>query len=103
VRKVPLLFFSSSRDSKTGIVYLKVVNQSKDPMAVHVTVPGAAIAAKGESVAMTANSPDDTNSVLEPMKIAPVTAPIDGLGSDFTKTFPPYSITILEMKATNAR
>ena len=102
-RKVPLLFFSSSRDSKTGTIYLKVVNQSKDPMPVHVTVPGAAIAAKGQSVAMTASSPDDTNSALQPSKIVPVTAPIDGLGSDFTKTFPPYSITILELKRTNAR
>jgi alpha-N-arabinofuranosidase len=97
-RKVSNLFFSASRDTKSGTIYLKVVNPAKDPAAVHVTVPGAAIAAKGQSIALTANSLDDTNSIDAPAKIVPVTAPVDGLSADFTKTFPPYSITILELK-----
>lgn len=46
---------------------------------------------------------DDTNSIEVPTTLGPVTAPVDGLSADFTKTFLPYSITILEMNATNAR
>jgi alpha-N-arabinofuranosidase len=41
---------------------------------------------------------DDTNSLLEPTKIVPVTEKVKGLGTRFTRTFPPYSITILELK-----
>jgi alpha-N-arabinofuranosidase len=102
VRKVPSLFFSATQDAKTKTVYLKIVNPLKDPTPVHIAVTGASIFAKGESIAMAA-APDDTNSILAPKKVVPVTTAVDGLGADFTKTFPPYSITILEMKATNAR
>ena len=45
-----------------------------------------------------AASPDDTNSSTEPTKIVPVTSSVDGLGSSFTREFPPYSITILELR-----
>ena len=47
---------------------------------------------------MSASSPDDTNSITEPTKIVPVTTKVDGLSADFTRTFPPYSITVLQMK-----
>ena len=43
-------------------------------------------------------SPDDTNSITETTKIIPVTTSVDGLGSSFTREFPPYSITILELR-----
>jgi hypothetical protein len=28
----------------------------------------------------------------------PVTSPVDGFGTDFTRTFPAYSITVLKLK-----
>jgi len=102
-RQVPMLFFSATRDSKTGTVFLKIVNREKDPTPVHVTLAGATVADQGRSFTLSAVSPNDTNSILQPDKIVPITAVVDGLSADFTKTFPPYSITILEMKATNAR
>jgi len=46
-----------------------------------------------------ASSPGDTNSLQEPGKIVPVTEKVKGLGKEFTRTFPPYSITILELSA----
>ena len=98
-----MLFFSATRDSKTGTVFLKIVNREKDPTPVHVTLAGATVADQGRSFTLSAVSPNDTNSILQPDKIVPITAVVDGLSADFTKTFPPYSITILEMKATNAR
>ena len=45
-----------------------------------------------------ADSPDETNSIQEPTKVVPVTEKVDGLGMDFTREFPPYSITVLELK-----
>ena len=46
---------------------------------------------------MAASSAQDTNPIAEPTKIAPVTSGADGLGTSFTRTFPPFSITVLEM------
>ena len=45
-----------------------------------------------------AAGPDDTHSITDPTKIAPVTTSVDGLGSSFTREFPPYSITVLELR-----
>ena len=102
-RQVPMLFFSATRDSKTGAVFVKIVNRQKDPTPVHIAVSGAKVEPQGRSFTLSAASPNDTNSILQHDKIVPVTALVDGLSADFTITFPPYSITILEMKATNVR
>jgi alpha-N-arabinofuranosidase len=78
---------------------LKVVNRLGTPQPVHVKISGANnVAASAEAIVMSASSPNDTNSLQEPKKIVPVTANVDGLGADFTRDFPPYSITILELK-----
>jgi alpha-N-arabinofuranosidase len=100
LQHVPTLFYSATRDSRTGMVYLKIVNRASAPHPVRVEIAGlSSVEPKGQSIAMSAGSPDDTNSITEPSKIVPKTTAVDGLGANFTKTFPPYSITILEMKA----
>jgi alpha-N-arabinofuranosidase len=97
---VPTLFFNATRDSASGTIYLKVVNRQGTPQTVKVQISGlAAVAAEGDAIVLKANSPDDTNSIQEPAKIVPVTEKVDGLGTDFTREFPPYSITVLELKA----
>jgi alpha-N-arabinofuranosidase len=99
-REIPSLFSSVTRDSKTGTIYLKVVNSLGTSQPVKIQISGAsAIEAEGSATVMKAGSPDDTNSIQEPMKIVPVTEKIEGLGTDFTHEFPPYSITVLELKA----
>jgi len=98
-QQVQTLFYSATRDSKTGTLYLKIENRASTPQPVRVEIGGlASVESKGQSIAMSAGSPDDTNTVTEPNKIALKTASVDGLGANFTRTFPPYSITVLEMK-----
>jgi alpha-L-arabinofuranosidase len=46
-----------------------------------------------------ADKPDDTNTIQEPKKIFPVIEQASGLGANFTRLFPPFSITVLELKA----
>ena len=48
---------------------------------------------------MKADSPEETNSIQEPKKIIPVAEKANRLGTDFARTFPPYSITVLELDA----
>jgi alpha-N-arabinofuranosidase len=99
-QEVPMLFFNATRDSQSGSIYLKVVNRRDVPQPVKIEISGlSAVEAEGEAVVLKANSPDDTNSIQEPAKIVPVTEKVDGLGTSFTREFPPYSITVLELKA----
>jgi alpha-N-arabinofuranosidase len=98
-QQVPLLFFNATRDSKSGMIYLKVVNRAGSPTPRRVSLAGlASVEAKGQAVVMAAKSPDDTNSIAEPTKLMPVVANIDGLGASFARPFPAYSITVLQIK-----
>jgi alpha-N-arabinofuranosidase len=98
-QQVPMVFFDATRDSKTGTIFLKVVNRAGTPQPVKVEISGlAAVEAKGQIITLSAKAPDETNSITEPNKIVPVTTTVDGLGANFTHTFPPYSITVLRMK-----
>ena len=99
-QEVPTLFFNATRDSGSGTIYLKVVNRHGTPQPVKIAISGAtAVEPEGTATVLKANSPNDTNSVQEPAKIVPVAEKADGLGTDFTREFPPYSITVLELKA----
>ena len=98
VQQAPTLFFSATRDARTGTIYLTVVNRAASPQPVRVEIGGlAAIEPKGQMIVIASSSPDDTNSITDPRKIAPVASAVDGLSANFTRIFPPYSITLLKM------
>ena len=97
---VPSVFYDTTRDSHDGTIYLKIVNRQDTAQPVHVQISGVSgIEPQGQAVVLKGNSPSDTNSIEEPTNIVPVTENVDGLGTDFTRSFPPYSITVLELKA----
>jgi len=99
-QQVPSVFYDATRDSQSGTIYLKVVNRQSAAQPVHVQISGvSAVEAQGTATVLKADKPDDTNSIDEPKNIVPVTETVDGLGTDFTREFPAYSITILELKA----
>ena len=99
-QELPSLFYDATRDSRTGTVYLKIVNRQSTSQPVRVQISGVStVEAGGQALVLKAGSPDDTNSIQEPKKIIPVVEKVAGLGTDFTRDFPPYSITILELKA----
>ena len=98
-QQVPTLFYDVTRDSQSGTIFLKVVNRAAAPQPVKVEISGVpAVGAKGTATVLEAEKPDDTNSIKEPKKIVPATEQAGGLGTDFTREFPPYSITVLELK-----
>jgi len=47
---------------------------------------------------MSGSGPAGTNPITGPTHIVPVTK-VDGLSANFTRTFPAYSISVLEMNA----
>jgi alpha-N-arabinofuranosidase len=96
---LPEMFFSVTKDAGTGVIYANVVNRQGTPQAVNVKLSGvASVAATGRSITLSGASPNDTNSITEMHKVEPVEAEISGVSLDFTRTFPPNSITVLELR-----
>lgn len=98
-KQIPVLFYVATRNKQTGAVYLKVVNAGGTNQLVNITVNGAAkISNDALMTELKADKPEDTNSITEPEKIIPVVSKIKGIGKKFTRTFPAYSITILQIE-----
>jgi alpha-N-arabinofuranosidase len=96
--EVKSLFYSALRDSKTGKLIVKVVNRADAAQTVKIEISGAkAIATKGTATVLKAENRDATNSLKEPQKVVPITESVDELGANFTRSFPPCSITVLEL------
>jgi alpha-N-arabinofuranosidase len=98
VQQITKLFFNATRDSQSGTVYLKVVNSLDTAQPVNIEIRGAAaIKPQGKAIVLKANKLSDTNTIREPTKIVPAEEEAGGLGASFTREFPPYSITVLEL------
>ena len=99
IRNRPLTLDNSvHQDTKNGTLYIKVVNVTGIPQTLQVDVDGVKrVAKKGSSVVLTSDKLRDSNSILDPDKVVPVTEPADGLGSQFTRTFAPYSVNVLKV------
>jgi len=98
-RQIRRIFFDATRDSKSGIIYLKVVNEDGAPQRINVQISGAPkIGPEAELVTLAATSPTDTNSIEHPQRIVPRAERAKNLGANFTREFPPYSITVLKLK-----
>jgi alpha-N-arabinofuranosidase len=95
------LFYSVTRDSQKGTLFLKVVNVASTKTAVAFDIKGTnKIIPEGEVVVLTSEKTSDTNSITEPHKIVPASTFTNGLGKNFTYRFKPNSITILKINAT---
>jgi alpha-N-arabinofuranosidase len=98
-RQIREIFFSATRDSKSGIIYLKVVNAAGSAQRIRIQISGTPkIEREGEVVSLAANDLNDTNSLEQPQEIVPRPGKAVNLGADFPREFPPYSITVLKLK-----
>jgi alpha-N-arabinofuranosidase len=98
--EVKSIFYSATRDTQNGKIIVKIVNRADAPQDVKVEVAGAGtIADEGTATVLKAANRDETNSLNDPQHVVPATEKVSGLGTSFTRTFPPCSITILELSA----
>jgi alpha-N-arabinofuranosidase len=94
------LFYSATRDTKTGTIYLKVVNTGDAPLPVHIEIKGVtSVSPEGELTTLAASAVSDTNSITDRTKLVPVTTKVNGLSMGFTRTFPPFSVSALQIQA----
>jgi alpha-L-arabinofuranosidase len=89
---------AATRDSKTGEIFLKLVNPQPTAEPLKIELKGVASVASKGSVLTLAGSPEDTNSINHPRNVVPVTAPLHHLQPAFTYTLSPHSIVVLKLK-----
>ena len=98
--EVKSVFYSATRETGSGKILVKIVNRADAPQEVKVEISGvSSIADQGTATVLKADNRDATNSLGAPKKVVPVTETVNGLGTSFTRTYPPCSITILELTA----
>ena len=94
------LSYCASKASKTGIVYIKVVNPGATEATVKIILNGfKSIASKASQTVLTSKEAADTNTIDEPNKVIPVTSQVTGIGAQFTRAFAPHSLTIITVSA----
>ncbi len=98
-RPIREIFFSATRDRKSGLIYVKVVNASGSARSIMIQIHGATkIEPEGELVALVGKSLEDTNSIQDPRVVFPRTETVGGLSAKFEREFPAYSVTVLKLK-----
>src|SRR5262249_38695871 len=95
------LFCVATRDLKSSVIYLKVVNTAGTAKQVNIQIDGAPkLKSKAEAVVLAGKALDDTNSINTPENLIPHTETVTGISSSFSRGFPPYSITVLKLKTS---
>jgi alpha-N-arabinofuranosidase len=93
----------ATRDSKTGEIFIKLVNPEMTPAPVTIDLQGiSSLASKGTAIILAGN-PDDTNSIDDPKRVTPNTTTVKGVKPSFTYTMPAYSVVVLKLKAPLAK
>ena len=97
---MPLQFIHSGYDEDNGELIVKVVNAADSVYSTTIRVDGAEeIAKSGKIISLIASSAKDENSYEEPRKIYPHESDYGGFGKKFDFDFPPFSYTVLRIKA----
>ena len=94
------LFYSVTKDSKKGTLFLKVVNVSDSIQSPVIDINSAKeIIATGQEIVLTSAKVTDTNTIDNPENIIPVSTVAKGLSRHFTYNFKPHSVTVLKINS----
>ena len=94
----PGLFYSVTRDTRTGALYIKAVNSGASSRTVRIELAGVKAVEPSGRQWLLAGDPADTNSLDSPERIVPVESMLHGLSRDFEQVFPAYSISVLQLQ-----
>jgi alpha-N-arabinofuranosidase len=98
-KPVPSVFYSATKDEKTGTVYLKIVNTIGKRQPVEINLNGIGkVSSEATLVVVKGDKPESTNTINDPEKIIPVSSKIKGIGPVFKRSLDPYSVSILQIQ-----
>lgn len=92
------LFQSVTRDSKSGNLYLKLVNATTDPAPVAIRIEGGKPVTHGRWITLGAPSTESTNSLSDPDRIVPEEHAWAPTGNALELVLAPLSINVLELQ-----
>jgi alpha-N-arabinofuranosidase len=90
---------SATRDSKTGEIFLKLVNPEATAAPLNIEIKGVQSLASKASVITLSGNPDDSNSITKPRTVVPVTKTIRDVKPNFTYAMPPHSVVVLKLNS----
>ena len=89
------VFYTATKDAKTGKTYLKLVNAVGTAQQLNIKLEGVGkVKSKAKKVELKSARPEDTNSIDNPRNIVPQES-TQKVGKQFAITLAPYSITAL--------
>jgi alpha-N-arabinofuranosidase len=89
---------STTRDSKSGTMYVKLVNPDATAVSVQVDVKGVRTLAPQATAITLSGDAQATNSIDAPEAVVPVTSKVDGVKPGFTYTVPANAIVVLALQ-----
>jgi alpha-N-arabinofuranosidase len=90
---------SATRDSRTGEIFLKLVNPQTTAEMLSINLNGiTSVRSRAEAITL-GGDPEDSNSLSQPRKVVPVTKTVHGVKPQFVYKVPPGSIVVLKLKA----
>ena len=91
------IFCSATKESKTGLVHLKIVNAHSN--AEKLTVAGLHESHTAELYSLHATTWNDTNSVTDPMHIRPIISTVSVGGGEWSHDIPANTIEVIDIPA----
>ena len=91
---VTAAFASASYINASGEVIVKVVNSAATPLEAEVRLKGAGQVGPGKAIVLRGEA-SAVNSVAHPGNVVPQEEPLTNTATSFTRTLPPYSVTLL--------
>jgi alpha-L-arabinofuranosidase len=92
------LYASAGRRGKSGELILKVVNVSDQAQAVDLRLAGVRkLRRTGAATVLTSAGPLDENSLDAPTRIAPLRQTFPVAGPEFSRVFPPHSLSVIRL------
>jgi alpha-N-arabinofuranosidase len=93
------VYASVTHDRQKGTVVIKAVNVSIQDQPLNISLNGINRVSSGGTSIVLSGFPSVTNAIGDPNQAVPVTSSISGVSSAFSYDLPPYSVTVLELKA----
>ncbi len=94
----PAAFASASYLNASGELIVKVVNTAPTPLEADIHLQGARQVGAGTAIVLS-GEPSAVNSIARPDNVAPQQQRLTNAATSFTRTFPPYSVTLLRLPA----
>jgi alpha-L-arabinofuranosidase len=88
---------SATRNSKTGEIFVKLVNPQATDESLNLEIKGVTSLASTAEVITLSGSPEDTNSINRPRNVVPVTTTLHDVKPQISLNLPANSFVVLRL------